>query len=137
VDDAWVTNIMAFVDVRLLYNCRQTTIESLWNEVRDDYLTSITKAIVNFVLKDESKGNPDAPEPHGDGGSGTGAAPSKSEGGPLGTGLKRNMSSVDLHMVPKPSLGRHACGSPGLDGRLSRSTLTTRRCSWCSTVVPL
>jgi dynein heavy chain len=103
MDDAWVTNIMAFVDLRLQHG-RQTTIESLWDEVRDDYLTSIKKAIVDFVLKDESKGNPDAPDLHSDGGSGTGAAPGKSEGGPPSgvTGLKRNRYSMDLNVVPKP-----------------------------------
>ena len=58
MDESWVKNIMAFVDDRLKVG-RDTTIENLWDEVRDDYLTSIKKAIVDFVLKDDRQEPPD------------------------------------------------------------------------------
>jgi dynein heavy chain len=54
MDESWEGNIMAFVSEQLQQG-RSGTIENLWDEVKDDYLTSIKKAIVDFVLKDDKK----------------------------------------------------------------------------------
>jgi len=88
MDDSWVKNIMAFVDNKLKVD-REATIENLWDEVRDDYLTSIKKAIVDFVLKDDRQ------------------EPAQAEGGDEQLGAKKPAKEIepytaDLQVVPKP-----------------------------------
>ena len=83
MDESWEGNIMAFVSEQLQQG-RATTIENLWDEVKDDYLTSIKKAIVDFVLKDDKKG--------------AGKSDADGEEGPKLQGSY----SDDLKVVPKP-----------------------------------
>ena len=85
MDESWEGNIMAFVSEQLQQG-RAATIENLWDEVKDDYLTSIKKAIVDFVLKDDKKG---ASKSGGD---------DEEEGG----AKMEESYSDDLNVVPKP-----------------------------------
>ncbi|XP_070188303.1 dynein axonemal heavy chain 7-like isoform X3 [Littorina saxatilis] len=51
MEDSWLENVLALVPHRLKAGHKET-IETLSDEMREDYLLSVKKAIVDFVLKD-------------------------------------------------------------------------------------
>ncbi|BFZ21958.1 hypothetical protein BsWGS_24997 [Bradybaena similaris] len=51
MEDAWLQNVLKLISAKLKEG-HQDTIDNLSDEMRDDYLLSVKKAIVDFVLKD-------------------------------------------------------------------------------------
>jgi dynein heavy chain, axonemal len=97
IDESWEANIMAFVSDSLKEG-RGATIENLWDEVKDDYLTSIKKAIVDFVLKDDKKED-------------------KKELSDIETKPVKSYTD-DLKVVPKPWAGTFAAATQSMRDQL-------------------
>jgi dynein heavy chain len=99
IDESWEANIMAFVSESLKEG-RGATIENLWDEVKDDYLTSIKKAIVDFVLKDDKK--------------------EEKKGGEIGDSEVKPVETYtdDLKVVPKPWAGTFAAATQSMRDHL-------------------
>ncbi|CAK8675251.1 unnamed protein product [Clavelina lepadiformis] len=64
MEDSWLENVLCMVPKRL--KSLAESIESLSDEMREDYLLSVKKAIVDFVLRDPREKEDEAPElpPH-------------------------------------------------------------------------
>ncbi|EGD75848.1 dynein heavy chain 7 [Salpingoeca rosetta] len=93
MEDSWLNNIKALLDASLKQRCAGL-VDSLAEEIRDDYVLGVKKSIVDFVLHDSSSS-----------GQGDASSAASSSAGP---DAKRAKGAADAsHLATWPAFAKH------------------------------